>query len=185
MSFKQNTFLIRSSLVGALGGLLFGFDMAVVAGATHGLAATYHLSPQALGFTVSSALWGTVLSALFAGIPGEKLGARDALRITALLYVISALGCAFAWNWWALIFFRFIGGLGIGASSVLGPVYITELAPANWRGRLVGLFQINIVVGILLLIYPIASSGFSTWELLNGAGNWEFPAYRQCYSLSC
>lgn len=150
MDFKNTAYLLRSSGVGALGGLLFGFDTAVIAGTTHSLVSTYGLDAAALGFTVSTALWGTVVSSMFAGIPGEKLGAREALRITAVLYVISALGCAFAWNWWALIFFRFLGGLGIGASSVLGPVYIAELAPPKWRGRLVGLFQINIVVGILL-----------------------------------
>ena len=143
-------YLIRSSVVGALAGLIFGFDTAVIAGTTHALVSTYGLSPAALGFTVSSALWGTVLSSMLAGIPGERIGARQALRVTALLYIVSALGCALACNWWMLIFFRFIGGLGIGASSVLGPVYIAELAPARWRGRLVGLFQINVVVGILL-----------------------------------
>lgn len=150
MDFKSGAYLLRSSAVGALGGLLFGFDTAVIAGTTHSLVSAYGLTPTALGFTVSTALWGTVLSSIFAGIPGEKFGSREALRITAFLYVISALGCAFAPNWWALIVFRFIGGLGIGASSVLGPVYIAELAPPGWRGRLVGLFQINIVAGILL-----------------------------------
>jgi MFS transporter, SP family, arabinose:H+ symporter len=153
MNSTQTQFLLLSSVVGALGGLLFGFDTAVIAGATHSLTGTYNLDAVALGFTVSSALWGTVISAMFAGIPGERWGARDALRITALLYVVSAFGCALAANWWMLIAFRFIGGLAIGASSVLGPVYIAELAPTKWRGRLVGLFQINIVVGILLAYF--------------------------------
>lgn len=164
--------LIKSSIVGALGGLLFGFDTAVISGTTHSLVSTFKLDPAALGITVSSALWGTVISALFAGIPGEKFGAREALRITAALYVVSAIGCAFAWDWWSLLIFRFIGGLGIGASSVLGPVYITELAPAQWRGRLVGLFQINIVVGILLAYlsnYLIGTQSFGLnewrWQL--------------------
>jgi sugar porter (SP) family MFS transporter len=84
------------------------------------------------------------------GVLGQKIGGRDALRIMAILYTVSAIGCAFAWNWDILMVARFIGGLGIGGSSVLGPVYIAELAPAKWRGRMVGLFQINIVVGILL-----------------------------------
>ena len=147
---KSAFFLVKSALVGALGGLLFGFDTAVIAGTTMTLRQTFALDEAALGFTVSSALWGTVLSALTAGIPGEKYGSREALRITAILYVISAFGCALAHNWWLLIAFRFIGGLGIGASSVLGPVYISEIAPAQYRGRMVGLFQVNIVVGILL-----------------------------------
>src|SRR5436305_487905 len=102
------------------------------------------------GFTVSAALWGTVLGSLLAGIPGDRFGRRDSLRIMAVLYLISAIGCAGAWNLPALVIFRFIGGLGIGGSSVLGPMYIAEIAPAKYRGRLVGLFQFNVVFGILL-----------------------------------
>lgn len=147
---KLNTYLFKSTMVGALGGLLFGFDTAVIAGTTHQLTDLFHLSPFLLGVTVSIALFGTVIGAMSAGAIGQKFGSRETLRLMAVLYVISALGCAFSWNWPALIVFRFIGGLGIGGSSVLGPVYIAELAPAKWRGRLVGLFQINIVVGILL-----------------------------------
>jgi sugar porter (SP) family MFS transporter len=91
-----------------------------------------------------------VVGAMGAGIPGQRFGRRDSLRAKARFYVISALGCAFAWSWPALIFFRFIGGIGIGGSSVLGPMYIAEIAPTEWRGRLVGFFQVNVVVGILL-----------------------------------
>jgi SP family arabinose:H+ symporter-like MFS transporter len=153
LDLKPYFYLFKSSMVGALGGLLFGFDTAVIAGATHALALEYQLGASALGFTVSSALWGTVLAAMGSGIPGEKFGGRETLRVAAILYVISAFGCAFAWDWYSLIVFRFIGGLGIGCSSVLGPVYIAELAPAKWRGRLVGLFQINVVLGILLAYF--------------------------------
>jgi sugar porter (SP) family MFS transporter len=153
MALKSYLYLFKSSVVGALGGLLFGFDTAVIAGTTNQLQAQFNLSSAALGFTVSSALWGTVISAMTSGVPGEKFGARETLRVAALLYVISALGCAFAWDWYSLIVFRFIGGLGIGCSSVLGPVYIAELAPAKWRGRLVGLFQINVVLGILVAYF--------------------------------
>ena len=145
-----NKFLIKSSIVGALGGLLFGFDTAVISGTTTALTKEYNLTPDLLGFAVSSALWGTVISSMLAGIPGDKYGARDTLRIAAIMYVVSAVGCALAWNLPSLLFFRFIGGLGIGCSSVLGPVYIAEIAPAQWRGRLVGLFQTNIVLGILV-----------------------------------
>lgn len=158
---------MRCIAVGALGGLLFGFDTAVIAGTTHALTALYRLSPGELGFTVSSALWGTVLGAMLAGMLGDRLGGRDSLRILAACYIVSALGCAFAFNWPALILFRFIGGLGIGGSSVLGPVYIAEIAPARWRGRLVGCFQINIVVGILaayLSNYLIGLAGFGAYE---------------------
>src|SRR3989440_12572134 len=147
---KLNLYLLKSTVIAALGGLLFGFDTAVIAGTTHALSDTFTLSPAALGLTVSVALWGTILGSMFAGIPGDKIGRRDSLRAMAVLYVVSALGCAFAWNWTALVVFRFIGGLGIGGSSVLGPMYIAELAPARYRGRLVGMFQFNVVLGILL-----------------------------------
>lgn len=150
---QLNSYLLRSSGVAALGGLLFGFDTAVIAGATQGLVRAYALSPQSLGLTVSIALWGTVVGSLFAGMPGDRWGRRDSLRIMALLYIASAVGCALAWDWSALVFFRFIGGLAIGGSSVLGPMYIAEVAPAQWRGRLVGFFQFNVVAGILLAYF--------------------------------
>lgn len=167
---RLNAYLVRSTLVGALGGLLFGFDTAVIAGTTHQLTQIYGLSSSQLGITVSSALLGTVIGAMLAGIPGQRIGRRDSLRIMALLYVVSALGCAFAWNWDALLFFRIIGGLGIGGSSVLGPMYIAEIAPAKWRGRLVGTFQINIVVGILLAYM----SNFAIGMLHLGATEWRW-----------
>jgi sugar porter (SP) family MFS transporter len=153
MSSSRNSaifLLIRSALTGALGGLLFGFDTAVIAGATHGLTTQYGLNALTQGVTVSIALWGTVLGALTSGAIGQKIGARTTLRILGVLYVFSAIGCALAPSWDFFLIARFIGGLGIGGSSVLGPVYIAELAPAKWRGRMVGLFQINIVIGILL-----------------------------------
>ena len=145
-----NRHLVKSTFVSALGGLLFGFDTAVIAGTTHQLTQVYHLTPSLLGLTVSSALWGTVAGAMTAGYPGQRFGRRDSLRIMAVFYFLSALGCAFAWSWGSLLAFRIIGGLGIGGSSVLAPMYIAELSPAEWRGRLVGFFQVNIVLGILL-----------------------------------
>ena len=148
-SSKLNTCLVKSTVVAALGGFLFGFDTAVVSGTTHDLTIEYHLTPLLLGLTVASALWGTVLGAMLAGIPGDRFGRRDSLRFLAVFYLLSALGCAFAWNWSTLVLSRFVGGLAIGGSSVLGPMYIAEIAPAKWRGRLVGFFQLNVVVGIL------------------------------------
>ncbi|HEY1993063.1 MAG TPA: sugar porter family MFS transporter [Edaphobacter sp.] len=146
----MNRYLVKATTVGALGGLLFGFDTAVIAGTTQQLTEVFHLTPFTLGLTVFIGLVGTVIGAMGSGVLGQKIGGREALRIMAILYTVSAIGSAFAWNWDVLMVARFIGGLGIGGSSVLGPVYIAELAPAKWRGRMVGLFQINIVVGILL-----------------------------------
>ncbi len=168
----MNRYLLKATIVGALGGLLFGFDTAVIAGTIDQLTTVFHLTPITLGVTVFIGLAGTVLGALCSGILGQRIGGREALRIMAVLYTVSALGCAFAWNWDVLMIARFIGGIGIGGSSVLGPVYIAELAPAKWRGRMVGLFQINIVVGILLAylsnyIITLAHLGEAQWR-------WEF-----------
>src|SRR3984957_20335305 len=147
---QLNSNLLRATLSGALGGLLFGFDTVVISGAIDALVRLYGLNPQEKGFTVAIGLVGTVIGALGAGQIGQRLGSRETLRLTAILYVVSAVGCAFAWNWDSFLVFRFIGGLGIGASSVLGPVYIAELAPAKWRGRMVATFQFNVVFGILV-----------------------------------
>src|ERR1035437_90124 len=163
----MNRYLTKSSVVAALGGLLFGFDTAVIAGTTAALTTKFSLSPAELGFTVSAALWGTILGAMFGGIPGDRYGRRGSLRITAVLYLISALGCAFAFDWYSFVGARFIGGLGIGASSVLGPMYIAEISPAKLRGRLVGFFQFNIVFGILLAYfsnYELGMMGFGDAE---------------------
>ncbi len=165
---RPNFHLMKATLTGALGGLLFGFDTVVISGAIDALVRLYGLSAQGKGWTVAIALIGTVVGALGAGVVGQKLGGRETLRITALLYVISAVGSALAWSWPSLMVFRFVGGLGIGASSVLGPVYIAELAPAKWRGRLVGTFQFNVVLGILLAY--VSNYGIRTLHL--GAAEW-------------
>jgi SP family arabinose:H+ symporter-like MFS transporter len=150
---KINAHLAKSTGVAALGGLLFGFDTAVISGTTRGLTESFHLTPSSLGLTVSIALWGTIVGAMLAGIPGDRWGRRDSLRLMAVLYLVSSLGCALAWNWYALVAFRFIGGLGIGGSSVLAPMYIAEIAPPAERGRLVGCFQISVVLGILVAYF--------------------------------
>ena len=165
-----NGYLVKSTVVAALGGLLFGFDTAVIAGATHALTETFHLTSDTLGVTVAAALVGTILGAMFASIPGERYGRRDSLRVMAVLYLISALGCAFAWDWYSLVFFRVVGGLGVGGSSVLGPMYIAEIAPAKWRGRLVGLFQFNVVFGILLAYFSNYAIGLANF----GAAEWRW-----------
>lgn len=167
---KLNSYLLRSTVVAALGGLLFGFDTAVIAGTTQALTAAYGLTPATLGITVSSALLGTIIGSMLAGIPGDKYGRRDSLRVMAILYLISAVGCAFAWSWTALVLFRVVGGLAIGGSSVLGPMYIAEIAPAKWRGRLVGLFQFNVVFGILVAYF----SNFVVGTFHLGALEWRW-----------
>ena len=167
---KLNSYLLRSTVVAALGGLLFGFDTAVIAGTTQALTAAYGLTPATLGITVSSALLGTIIGSMLAGIPGDRYGRRDSLRVMAVLYFISAVGCAFAWSWTALVLFRVVGGLAIGGSSVLGPMYIAEIAPAKWRGRLVGLFQFNVVFGILVAYF----SNFVVGTFHLGAVEWRW-----------
>lgn len=142
--------LATSIATAALAGLLFGFDTAVIAGVTGDLVRTYRLSPEWLGVTVSAALWGTLVGALAAGAPGDRYGSRQVLRVLALFYLVAGIGCALAWSWWSFVLFRFVCGLAIGGSSVLAPVYIAEIAPPARRGLLVGLFQLDIVGGILL-----------------------------------
>ena len=152
----------------SLAGLLFGFDTAVIAGVTHSLREVYALSPAGLGATVSSALWGTLIGAVALGGPGDRFGSRNVLRFIGALYAVAALGCALAWNLPSFVIFRFLVGLAIGGSSVLAPVYIAEIAPAERRGALVGLFQLNIVLGILLAY----CSNFLVARLFPGPDAW-------------
>ena len=166
----MNAIVIRGVLVGALAGLLFGFDTAVIAGVTGGLRAVYQLSPAGLGITVSSALWGTLAGALLAGAPGDRFGARQCLKAIAILYFVSAAGCALAWNWPVLLVFRIMAGFAIGASTVLAPVYVTEIAPPAWRGAMVGMFQFNITFGILVAYL----SNYLIGTLQLGADEWRW-----------
>ena len=169
-TMRPNFNLMKATLTGALGGLLFGFDTVVISGAIDALVKLYGLSPHEKGFTVAIGLIGTVIGALSAGVVGQKLGSRETLRITALLYIASAVGCGLAWGWSSFLVFRFIGGLGIGASSVLGPVYIAELSPAKWRGRLVAAFQLNVVFGIVVAY----TSNYAIRTLHLGATEWRW-----------
>lgn len=167
--FSLHPHLLRSAVAAALGGLLFGFDTAVVSGTTRALTETFSLSPAMLGVTVSSALWGTVAGSLIAGYPSDRFGRRGCLAALGGLYLASALGCALAPSWPVLLVFRVIGGLAIGASSVVGPMYIAEISPPEKRGRLVGLFQTNIVVGILVAylsngLISMAGLGAPEWR---------------------
>ena len=142
--------LLLSAIVAALGSLLFGFDTAVISGTTEALRLAFGLNDNLLGFTVSSALIGTMFGALGAGRPADRWGRRPVLTVLAVLFLISAAGCAGAWNWHSLLFFRFLGGVAVGAASVVCPMYITEIAPPQRRGLLVCVSQLNIVLGILV-----------------------------------
>jgi SP family xylose:H+ symportor-like MFS transporter len=172
MRRHESRYVIGCTLVAALGGLLFGFDTAVISGTTRDLVSVFALSPAALGFTVSIALWGTVLGSLIVGLPGETYGRRFVLKVLAILYGVSAIGCALAPSWWIFLVSRFVGGIAIGGSSVMSPMYIAEIAPARLRGRLVAVSQFNIVSGILLayLSNYLIAWGFESqaWRLMLG-----------------
>jgi sugar porter (SP) family MFS transporter len=142
--------LIRITLIVALGGFLFGFDTAVISGTTTALEAVFNLSKWSLGFTVASALIGTIIGSLIVGYPGDRYGRKKVLIVIAVFYTISALGSALAHNWFFFITARFLGGLAVGGASVMSPMYIAEISPAKVRGRLVALQQFNVVTGILL-----------------------------------
>ncbi len=141
------------ALIAALGGFLFGFDTAVIAGTTADLERIFSLDKAGLGFTVAIALIGTIVGTIIVGKPADMFGRKKVLIITAVLYTISAFGCAFSFSWETLLFARFLGGIGVGVVSVVGPMYIAEIAPAMYRGRLVGLFQFNVVLGILMAYF--------------------------------
>jgi len=152
----------------ALGGLLFGFDTAVINGAMPFFTKFFELSGAGQGWAVSSALIGSVFGALFIGRPGDFLGRRYMLRILALMFIISAVGAGLSNNLTSFVIYRFIGGLAIGGSSVLSPMYISEIAPPDIRGRLTLTFQLAVVIGILVAF-------FSDYLLLNtGENNWRW-----------
>ena len=172
--------LLGATLAAALAGLLFGFDTAVIAGVEKTLKVLFHLSPFEKGFAVASALIGTIMGAIGNGPLGDRLGRRESLKITALFFLVSAVGCAFSWDLASLVFFRWIGGLGIGAASVLAPMYVAEIAPARWRGRLVMVFQLNIVLGILLAYlsnYLVGQAGLGDAEWRWKFGVEALPAF--------
>ncbi len=174
---KLTSTLLLATLVAALGGLLFGFDTVVISGCQEQLKALFHLNGFQQGFMTASALVGTVIGALIAAKPGDRFGRRDSLKVTALLYLVCALGCALAWNFWSLISWRVIGGVGVGASSVLGPLYLAEISPAAWRGRLVSFFQVNIVFGVLLAFL----SNYAVGAALPGADEWRWKLGVQAF----
>ena len=149
---KANGLVLRSAVVAALGGLVFGFDTAVISGTTTSLEKVFHLSASGLGFTVAMATIGTIVGALFSGNLADRYGRKPMLYGIGVLYVIGSLGSAFTpgGSHGLFLVFRFFGGVGVGMSSVCAPIYTAEIAPAAHRGRLVGLVQGNVVLGILL-----------------------------------
>lgn len=142
--------VFRWSIIVALGGFLFGLDTAVISGCEKTIQQLWNLSDAMIGQVVAMALYGTVVGAIFGGIPAESIGRKNTLFWIALIYLVSAIGCALAPGAVALMIFRFLGGLAIGASSVVAPMYITEISPAEKRGQLTAMFQFNIVFGILV-----------------------------------
>ena len=159
------------AITSALGGFLFGFDTAVISGGEQNIQTMWELSDIMIGQTVAMALYGTIVGALFGGIPAQKYGRKTTLIWIAALFLISAVGSAFAPEVYTLMFARFIGGLSIGASSVVAPMYISEIAPAAKRGKLTALFQFNIVLGILIAYFSnfmIGTDDIESWRWMLG-----------------
>jgi sugar porter (SP) family MFS transporter len=163
---------VRIALIAALGGFLFGFETAVISGAEKTIQSIWSLSPVWQGLTVASSLIGTVIGSMIAGIPAQRYGRKKVLLVVAVMYVFSAIGCASSSIWILFLIFRFIGGIAVGASSVVGPMYIAEISPARLRGRLVGSFQLNIVIGIFLAYlsnyFLLISIGEDSWRWMLG-----------------
>lgn len=167
----KNRKILFWSVTVALGGFLFGFDTAVISGAEQAIQKVWHLSVFEHGLTVSIALIGTVIGALLGGIPSDRIGRKNTLFWIGVLYLMSALGSALATDWYSFLFFRFIGGLGVGASSVAAPMYISEIAPKDERGKMVAMFQFNIVLGILIAYlsnYLLQDMGAASWRWMLG-----------------
>ena len=167
---KNRRTVFFSTIVAALGGLLFGFDTAVISGTTEALESVFGLDEFWLGFTVASALIGTIVGAFGAGIPADRYGRNRVLIVLAVFYFVSALGSAMADNWIAFLLYRFLGGLAVGGSSVVAPMYIAEIAPARLRGRLVAVSQLNVVTGILLAFF----SNYVVAQIIADATAWRW-----------
>ena len=167
----MNKHVIFWSITVGLGGMLFGMDMTVISGVEKTIKELWHLDDWTHGFAMATALYGTVLGAAFGGIPADKFGRKKTLFWIGLSFLISSIGAALANDVNSFMIFRFLGGLGIGASSVVAPIYISEIAPAKHRGKLVISFQLNIVLGILIAYvsnYFISGLGENDWRWMLG-----------------
>ena len=172
MAYMNHRKILFWSLTVALAGFLFGFDTVVISGADLSLQALWQKGEFFHGFIVmASALWGTVIGAIFGGIPTDKLGRKKTLIWIGVFYMVSAVGSALAGDPWVFAFFRFLGGLGVGASTIAAPAYISEIAPPKDRGKLVALYQFNIVFGILIAFlsnYLLSDFGANAWRWMVG-----------------
>ena len=159
------------SITSALAGFLFGFDTVVISGAEQKIQSLWNLSPGLHGMAMAAALYGTVLGSVLGGWPTDRFGRKATLTFVGLLYIVSAVGCGFAWDVTSFAVARFIGGLGIGISTVAAPLYISEISPPAYRGRLAGMFQFNIVFGILVAFASnaaLAGIGENAWRWMLG-----------------
>ncbi|MEO1053746.1 MAG: sugar porter family MFS transporter [Bacteroidota bacterium] len=184
MAHKNALFIWTATV--AMAGFLFGFDTVVISGANQPIKDLWNTSPWFHGiFIMSMALWGTVIGALFAGYPTNKLGRKKTLFWIGVLYAVSALGSALAPDPYSFSFFRFIGGLGVGASSVTAPTYISEIAPSFRRGRMVATYQFMIVFGIFVAYFSNylleGVGGNIDWRLMLGAE--ALPAIAYCFMV--
>ncbi|CAH8281510.1 sugar porter (SP) family MFS transporter [Mariniflexile fucanivorans] len=168
----MNKKILLWSITAALAGFLFGFDVVVISGADKKLQAIWESSDAFHGWVVmGAALWGTVVGAIFGGLPTNKYGRKNTLIVIGVLFAVSAIGSAFANDPYVFAFARFIGGLGVGASTIAAPAYISEIAPAKDRGRLVAMYQFNIVFGIMIAFfsnYLLSGIGENAWRWMLG-----------------
>jgi MFS family permease len=174
----MNNKILIWSITAALAGFLFGFDTVVISGADQKLQELWQSSDGFHGSVVMAmALWGTVIGAMFGGYPTNRLGRKKTLIWIGLFYFISAVGSAMVNDPYTFAFFRFLGGIGVGASTIAAPAYVSEIAPAKDRGRLVALYQFNIVLGILIAFlsnYLLRNVGENAWRWMIGVE--AFPA---------
>ncbi len=180
----KHYFLYKSAVVASLAGFLFGFDTVVISGVEQTIQKLWGLNSMLHGLVISMALWGTVIGSLIGGWPTEYFGRKKTLLWVGLLYLVSALGSALTTEVYSFMIFRFIGGLGVGISTVAAPMFISEIAPPKYRGRLTGMFQFNIVFGILIAFLSnslLGDIGENSWRWMLGVQ--AFPAF--IFTLLC